>query len=213
MDGISRGCFISIEGIEGCGKSTQCTLLKEWLEERGVDVLLAREPGGTEISEKIRGILLDPVNTDMDHRTELLLYLASRSQIVQELLLPARKSGKIVLVDRYSDSTLAYQGYGRGLRMEEIIPINSFASRELVPDLTILLDLDPEMGLDRKRRETETEGDRLEMENLAFHRKVREGFLDIARRDPGRVVIVDSNRAIREIQADIRKIVSEKLSL
>ncbi len=213
MDGISRGCFISIEGIEGCGKSTQSALLKEWLEEKGADVLLAREPGGTEISEKIRDILLDPDNTGMDHRTELLLYLASRSQIVQEMLLPALKGGKIVIVDRYSDSTLAYQGYGRGLRMEEILPINSFASRELIPDLTILLDLDPEEGLDRKEKETGREGDRLEMETLAFHQKVREGFLDIARSNPRRVVVVDSNREILEIQDEIRKIVSEKLSI
>jgi len=215
MDGISRGCFISIEGIEGCGKSTQSALLKEWLEERGVGVLLAREPGGTEISEKIRDILLDPVNTDMDHRTELLLYLASRSQIVQELLSPALKEGKVVIVDRYSDSTLAYQGYGRGLQLEEILAINSFASRDLSPDLTILLDLDPERGFGRKGEGTGTgkKGDRLEMETLVFHRKIRQGFLEIARNEPQRVVVVDSDRVIREVRDDIRKIVSEKFSL
>lgn len=215
MEGISRGFFISIEGIEGCGKSTQSALLKEWLEERGVDVLLAREPGGTEISEKIRDILLDPVNIGMDPRTELLLYLASRSQIVQELLLPALKGGKVVIVDRYSDSTLAYQGYGRGLRMEKILPINSFASRDLIPDLTIVLDLDPESGFERKGRGTGTgrQGDRLEMETLAFHRKIREGFLDIARNEPDRVVVIDSSRGIREIQDDIRDALSEKLPI
>jgi dTMP kinase len=215
MAANSRGHFISIEGIEGCGKSTQTSLLKGWLEKKGERVLLAREPGGTEISEKIREILLDPMNARMDHRTELLLYLASRSQIVQELLLPALDSGQIVLVDRYSDSTLAYQGYGRGLDTGEIRFINSFASRDLLPDLTFLLDLDPVEGLKRKGmgNEARKQGDRLEMEHLAFHLKVREGFLDIARDNPRRIVLVDADREIQEIHADIQRVISERLPL
>jgi dTMP kinase len=215
MNKGSPGHFISIEGIEGCGKSTQAALLRDWLEVKGLQVLLAREPGGPAISEKIRGILLDPANVSMDHRTELLLYLASRSQFVQELLLPALHDGKIVLVDRYVDSTLAYQGYGRGLDVKDIELMNSFASRDIVPELTFLLDLDPVKGLERKGMGDgkESKGDRLEMESLEFHRKVREGFLSIARLDPDRVVVVRAEKKIEEISSEIQKVCVERFGL
>jgi len=209
------GHFVSIEGIEGCGKSTQAALLRDWLETRDKQVLLAREPGGPAISEKIRGILLDPGNASMDHRTELLLYLASRSQFVQELLLPALHDGKIVIVDRYVDSTLAYQGYGRGLDVGDIELMNSFASRDLIPELTFLLDLDPVKGFERKGMGDggESKGDRLEMESLQFHRKVREGFLSIARSDPDRVVVVGAEKEIEEVSSEIQKVFTERFGL
>jgi len=210
-----RGFFVSIEGIEGCGKSTHAALLRDWLEARGKQVLLAREPGGTTISEEIRKILLDPANALMDSRTELLLYLASRSQIVQELLLPALEEGRIVVVDRYVDSTLAYQGWGRGIEAAEIRRLNSFASRDLMPDLTILLDLMPSAGLQRKQKSGRARvyGDRLEQEELAFHEKVREGFLALARGEPSRIRAVDSNRDIGAVQAEIRTLLVERLHI
>jgi dTMP kinase len=208
----SLGRFVTIEGIEGCGKSTHSALLKDWLVEKDLRVVLAREPGGTVISEKIREILLDPMNVSMDHRTELLLYLASRSQIIQELLLPALKEGCIVIVDRYSDSTLAYQGFGREIDVGEIRSMNSFASRDLVPDLTFLLDLDPVEGFRRKEEGSDREirGDRLEMEDLEFHRKIREGFLSIAKSDPERIAVVRADVMVDEVQAEIRRIYSER---
>jgi dTMP kinase len=206
MKYAGKGFFLSFEGIEGCGKSTHAALFKEWLEGNKVPVLLSREPGGTVISEGIRRILLDPQNTSMDHRTELLLYLASRSQVVRERIKPALDRGMIVLVDRYVDSTLAYQGYGRGLDMEDIRRMNAFASRGLVPDLTFLLDLDPDVGFSRKEKagETATKRDRIEREGPSFHRKIREGFLSIAAGDPGRIVIVRSDREIDKVQQEIR---------
>ncbi len=211
----SSGHFISIEGIEGCGKSTQAALLGDWLGNKGLKVLLAREPGGPAISEKIREILLDPVNASMDHRTELLLYLASRSQFVQEFLLPAIQVGKMVIVDRYIDSTLAYQGYGRGLDVRSIELMNSFASRDLVPELTILLDLDPVEGLRRKGMQGSgnSAGDRLEMESLEFHRRVREGFLAIAGSDPERVVVLRAENEIWKISSEIKSVFSERFDL
>ncbi len=215
MDSNARGCLVSLEGIEGCGKSTQAALLRDWLEARGLPVLLAREPGGTSISEKIRDILLDPANASMDHRTELLLYLSSRSQIVKELLLPALAEGKIVVVDRYLDSTLAYQGHARGLDEGEIRLLNSFASRDLLPDVTFLLDLDPVEGFRRigSGRGERAKGDRLEMEGLKFHQKVRAGFLAIAEAEPDRVVVVRAERVIGEVQSEIQRVLAGRFSI
>lgn len=215
MDLNAQGHLVSVEGIEGCGKSTQAALLRDWLEARGLPVLLAREPGGTSISEKIRDILLDPANASMDHRTELLLYLSSRSQIVKELLLPALSEGKIVVVDRYVDSTLAYQGCARGLDEKDIRLMNSFASRDLVPDVTFLLDLDPAEGFRRigSGRGEKAKGDRLEMEGLEFHRKVREGFLSIAEAEPDRIILIRAERGIGEIQSEIERVLAGILSI
>jgi dTMP kinase len=213
MNAQLPGRFISFEGIEGCGKSTHAARLRDFLRDRGLPVILSREPGGTVISEKIREILLDPAHTMMDHRTELLLYLASRSQVVQELLLPALASGKTILIDRYIDSTLAYQGWGRELDLDEIERLNRFASRDLVPDLTFLLDLDPEEGLRRIAHLSGSGHDRLEQETLAFHRKVRAGFLTLAERDPDRIVVIRTDRRAEDVGAEIARHTVERFSL
>jgi dTMP kinase len=207
------GRFVTFEGIEGCGKSTHASRLRDALCADGLPVLLTREPGGTAISEKIREILLDPAHEGMDPRAELLLYLASRAQVVAELLLPALESGTIVLVDRYTDSTVAYQGGGRGLDFEEIRRLNAFAARGLVPDLTFLLDLEPAEGLGRITGVSGSGPDRLERETLEFHRRVREGFLALAEREPDRIVVVRTDRDLGTVSAEIRRIVSERLSL
>jgi len=192
--------FITFEGIEGCGKSTQSRLLKEFLEESGVPVMHTREPGGPKISEEIRKILLSNDNAEMVPETELLLYMASRSQHTAEWIIPALNEGKLVISDRYYDSTLAYQGAARKLDRSIIDVITKFATYNLVPDLTILIDLPAEKGLSRIHVDV---ADRLESESMDFHRKVREGFLDLAHEEKERYLIVDGTGSIDEIHSQI----------
>lgn len=194
--------FITFEGPEGSGKTTQLKLLAEWLRERGCDVLATREPGGTAISEAIRGILLDPTHTEMQPEAEILLFSAARAQIVAQVIRPHLQGGGIVLCDRYADSTLAYQGYGRGLDLDTLRAITAFATGGLVPDLTIYLDIAIEKGL---RRKLPQEWNRLEAQAQAFHQRVREGYLEMAAGEPDRWLSVDAFQPIADIQAAIRK--------
>ncbi len=199
---MKRGIFISFEGPDGCGKSTQIGLLEEYLREQGLDVVRVREPGGTPISEKIREIILDKKNSEMSARTEALLYAASRAQLTAEVIEPALKAGSMVLSDRFMDSSIAYQGFGRGLG-EGVRLINEFAVGELQPDLTFLLDLSPEKG--RARLLKDGEPDRLESEAMSFHRAVYEGYLELSRIYADRFVVVDADRPVEDIAEDIRK--------
>ena len=200
--------FITFEGIEGSGKSTQLLHLLDHLQTLGYQVVATREPGGCPISNSIRTLLLDPENDKMASRTELLLYSASRAQHVVEFIRPALKAGKIVLCDRFSDATTVYQGAGRGLDMKQIENINSFAGDGLVPDLTLLLDYPAEAGLQRAiaRNHTsdlESEG-RFELEALSFHQRIRQGYLDLAA-DEERIQIID---ALGDVEAVAKRMIS-----
>jgi len=196
--------FITFEGIEGSGKSTQAKLLVEYLRGKGLNVILTREPGGVELSEKIRSILIE-TGLDISPRAELLLFLASRAQHTDGLIRPSLQKGHIVVCDRYIDASVAYQGYGRGLSIEMIKRLNDWATGGIRPNLTVLLDLSPEEGLKRVR--TSKKMDRIEGENLEFHRRVREGYLEIARSDPDRFLVLDATRSMEEIQRFIREAV------
>lgn len=193
--------FITFEGGEGSGKSTQIALLAQVLRSLGYRVLTVREPGSSAIGESIRSTLLDPVNAGMSPRAELLLYEAARAQVVDEIIRPALEEGAVVLADRYYDSTTAYQGFGRGLRLDDIEPLNLFAVGGLVPDRTIVLDLPADEGL-RRARDT-GQPDRLEQEALAFHERVREGFLDVALTEPERVRVVDATLDVDTVHGDV----------
>lgn len=194
--------FIIFEGPEGSGKSTQLKLLEEWLSGRGHDVLATREPGGTSISEAVRSILLDPANTAMRPVTEILLFSAARAQIVAQVIRPHMERGGIVLCDRYADSTLAYQGYGRGLDLDTLRAITAFATGGLVPHLTVYLDIAIEDGL---RRKSAQEWNRLEDQTLTFHRRVRQGYLEMAAAEPERWLVLDAAQPIAGVQSAIRE--------
>ena len=202
--------FITFEGPDGSGKTTQIRLLVEWLQELGHAVALTREPGGTEIGDQIRAVVHDPSNTAIDPRTEILLYSADRAQHVAECVLPALAKGKVVISDRYADSTLAYQGYGRALDLETLQRITDFATRRLKPDLTLYLDIAPHVGLQR-RQAGGGEWNRLDAEALEFHQRVRDGYLALMSGDPDRWVMIDAARSIEEVQADIRACVQARL--
>lgn len=199
--------FITFEGPEGSGKTTQIRQLHEYLRDLGERVLLTREPGGTGIGDQIRAVLHDVRNTDMLPNTEILLYSASRAQIVGQAIRPALMAGQIVLCDRYADSTMAYQGYGHGLDLAALAAITRFATGGLKPDLTIYLDIPVAEGLLRKRaayEAGESELNRMDRKELEFHQRVRAGYLEMAANEPERWAIVDASRAIADIQADIR---------
>lgn len=204
-----NGLFITVEGVEGCGKSTQIVLLKEYLESRGRDVIVTREPGGTLIAEAIRGILLDPGNSALSPMAEALLYAAARAQHVDERIRPALEAGKVVICDRFADSTTAYQGAGRELPEETIHSLHAHATRGTWPHLTIIIDLPAEMGLKRARRVSEL--DRIEMEPIEFHQRVREGFLAIAQNEPDRVHVIDGTQTVEDVAASIRNLVEPLL--
>ena len=191
--------FITLEGPEGSGKTTAVEAAVKALEEKGYEIVRTREPGGTPIAEQIRNVILDKANTKMDPRTEALLYAASRRQHLVEKVWPALKEGKIVICDRYLDSSLAYQGGARGLGVEEILNINLFATENTWPDLTLLFDIKPEVGLARIASNADREVNRLDLEKLDFHNKVRDTFLVLAKRYPDRYVIIDASLSREEV--------------
>ena len=202
--------FITFEGSEGCGKSTQIQLLAEFLRQQGYYVLLTREPGGTVIGEQIRAILANRENTMMQLRTEILLFQASRAQLVEELIKPHLAGGGIVLCDRYADSTIAYQGYGyRNIELEQLRALVHFATAGLQPDLTLLLDLDVEIGLSRRSKGGQI--NRLDTYDLDFYQRVRQGYHELARQQPLRWVTIDAAQPFAKVQEDIRQAVSERL--
>jgi dTMP kinase len=196
---LRRGRLIAFEGVEGAGKSTQLELLRQELEKLGCQVTTTREPGGTPAGEQIRSILLDRGST-LDARAEALLFAAARAQLVEQVIRPALERGEVVLCDRYLDSSLAYQGTARGLGQEPVIAINRFATGGLLPDLVVLLRLDPAEGLARGRGRR----DRIEGLDLEFHRKVARGFLDLAEAGPDRFVVVDAASPPETVAAEVR---------
>ncbi|MCR5309600.1 MAG: dTMP kinase [Bacilli bacterium] len=191
--------FITLEGPEGSGKTTAVNAAVAQLEKLGYSIVRTREPGGTPISEQIRNVILDKANTAMDPRTEALLYAASRRQHLVEKVWPAVKEGKIVICDRYLDSSLAYQGGARGLGIENILNINMFATEGTFPDLTLLFDIDPEVGLARIAANASREVNRLDLEKLDFHKSVRNTFLDLAKQYPDRFVVIDASKSQEEV--------------
>lgn len=191
--------FITFEGPEGAGKSTQCRLLAGWLHEKGEDVLITRQPGGDPVGSKLRDIMLDRSQEPLTAQAELLLMMADRSMSVAAVIQPHLNRGGTVICDRYADSSVAYQGYGRGLDIDLIDRLNEFATGGLWPDLTILIDIDPSLGLARQAERT-----RMEDERLDFHRRVHVGFLDIARRNPGRFATVDGDGDVARIAERVR---------
>ncbi|MCD6289820.1 MAG: dTMP kinase [Anaerolineae bacterium] len=207
------GLFVTFEGPEGSGKTTQIRLLGEWLRARGYDVLVTREPGGTAIGDRIRDILLDPAHTEMYPEAEVFLFSAARAQLVREVIRPHLARGGLVLCDRYADSTLAYQGYGRGLDLKRLEAITEFATGGLRPDVIIYLDLPVEEGLARRQRARGGEWNRLDAEQLVFHRRVREGYLQMAAAEPHRWLVLDARQPIDSLQQAIRKRLAERLQL
>jgi dTMP kinase len=207
---LNRGVFISLEGIEGCGKSTQARMLSDYVSELGYCVVLTREPGGTPIAEKIREMLLDPRNQNMTSRTELLLYLASRSQHVEQIIMPALQDGKIVICERFNDATRAYQGYARGLDMNLIEDLLRISTGNLEPDFTIILDLEVKEGLIRAEK-FKNYRDRLESESLDFHDKVKKGYLTIAQNNPERVRVVDAKGTIEDVHFRLKQYINHDL--
>lgn len=193
------GLFVCFEGGEGAGKSTQSRLLHDWLVERGETVLLTFEPGDTEVGKELRRIVLDPATGDLSPRTEALLYAADKAEHVDHVVLPALARGEVVITDRYVDSALAYQGAGRTLAVAEVEAVNRWATRDLRPHLTVVLDLEPQAGLGRF-----TERDRIEGQSLEFHQRVRQGFLDLAAAAPEHYLVLDARAPIDEIAAAIR---------
>lgn len=196
------GYFITIEGPEGAGKTTAIEGLMKQLQAEGISAVLTREPGGIEIAEKIREVILDKNHTAMDGRTEALLYAAARRQHLVEKVLPALGEGKLVLCDRFIDSSLAYQGHARGLGIDEVLSINEFAIQDKWPDLTLFFDVAPEVGLQRIAANSRRETNRLDMEKLPFHQKVYEGYQEVLRRYPQRIVKIDAAKEPEEVVAD-----------
>jgi dTMP kinase len=209
---MTRGWFITLEGIEGSGKTTQAAILAGALRSRGNQVMVTREPGGTRAGELIRAIFLDS-SVSLEVTAELLLVLADRAQHVREKLRPALQAGQIVISDRYSDSTIAYQGYGRGFDLKLVRDLNRLASDGITPDLTIILDCAPETGLDRSKAragDAVHTRDRFEREQIEFHRRVCDGFHAIARDEPSRVSLIDSNRETGDVSAAILRLVLDR---
>jgi dTMP kinase len=191
--------FISFEGIDGCGKSTLMEQLTNWLTRAGIPWIKTREPGGTPIGEKIREILLDPAFSEMSGRAEVLLYSASRAQLTDNVIVPAMKKGSWVLTDRFVDATFAYQGFGRGFDLERLKIIQEWTTKGLWPDRTILLDCDPDTALTRLGARNGGDGDRIEQEDPAFHRKVRKGYLALAEKEPERFLVLDASKPLEEV--------------
>jgi dTMP kinase len=206
------GFFITFEGPDGSGKSTQIHGLAQYLKTLGQEVWLTREPGGTDIGEEIRDLLHDLRHREMQARAEILLYSASRAQLVGQEIRARLARGETVLCDRYADSTLAYQGYGHGLDLDTLRLITSFATGGLQPDLTLLFDLDPAVGLKRRQADG-VEWNRLDAYDLAFHQRVREGYHQLAQAEPGRWVTLDATLERGELQEEVRRVVAKRLAL
>jgi dTMP kinase len=207
---VSKGLFITFEGPEGSGKTSQMAILAEFLRQEGWPVLATREPGGTPIGDQIRGVLFDLENKAMTPRAELLLFQASRAQLVEQIIRPCLEDGGVVLCDRYADSTLAYQGYGhQKFDVTQMRSLIEFATGGLKPALTLLLDVDVEVGL--RRRAQDGEWNRLDDYDLAFHQRVRQGYWEMLGAEPERWVTVDAEKPPEQVQAAIRRIVMEKL--
>ncbi|HHV99724.1 MAG TPA: dTMP kinase [Clostridiaceae bacterium] len=200
---MKKGLFITIEGMDGSGKTTQINMIRDYISEKGYNVMLAREPGGTKISEKIRDIILDPANGAMAAITEVLLYASARAQLVAEVIKPAVESGSVVVCDRFIDSSFAYQGFGRGIDIKTIADVNRAAIDGMMPDLTFFIDMSPEIAL--KRRMASSEADRIEKEHMEFHMKAYNGYKELARLYPERIKTIDGNRTVEEISQEIRK--------
>ena len=194
------GCFITVEGIDGCGKSTQARLLVEDLERAGYDVLALREPGGVAISEKIRALLLDPAHAEMSATCELLLYEAARAQLVHEVVAPALAAGRVVVCDRFYDSTTAYQGFAGGVPLDAVMQANELAVGACAPDLTLVFDIDPTLAAERTASRTQ---DRMEAKGAAYQQRVAEGFRAIAAAEPARVKLIDAARDVDTIHAEV----------
>jgi dTMP kinase len=204
---MTKGIFITFEGPEGAGKTTIISMLAERLENS----LLTREPGGIDIAEQIRSVILAKENTAMDARTEALLYAAARRQHLVEKVKPALEEGKIVLCDRFVDSSLAYQGYARGLGVDEVLGINQFAILDMMPELTLYFDIEPELGFQRISKNKGREVNRLDLESLDFHHKVRKGYQLLLERFPERIVKIDASRSLEEVLEDAAKIIEDRL--
>lgn len=197
--------FITFEGIDGCGKTTQAKLLAKWLEENGHSVVLTREPGGTEVAEKIRNVILTPTNEELNGIAEILLYASSRAQHVSNLIKPLLESGNIVISDRFYDSSIAFQGYGLGYDRNFIESVNKIAMQGITPDIVFVIDIDP---IESERRSIRKNKDRIELRDNNFHTRVREGFLEVASRSIKHYVI-NGNKSINEIQEEIRQVIGE----
>lgn len=202
--------FITLEGPEGSGKTTQARVLHQHFRERGRAAMLVREPGGTPLGDKLRDILMFGNDLGISPRAELLLFIAARAQLVDQVIRPHLETGETVICDRYADSTLAYQGYGRALSIPEIKAINHFATGGLVPDLTLILDIPPEIGLARNQK-GEPAVDRFEQESLEFHRRVRKGYLEVAKAEPNRCIVIDATRPAEQVWETIREAVERKM--
>ena len=202
--------FITLEGPEGSGKTSQMAPLADFLRQQGQEVLVTREPGGTPISDQIRSVIMNLENTAMNPRTEILLFLAARAQLVAQVIRPALEEGKMVVCDRYADSTLAYQGYGHGNDLDLLRRFLHFTTGGLLPDLTLLLDVDVEDGI-RRKHSGGSEWNRMDAYTLAFHQRVRQGYLELAHADPGRWVIIDASQPPAAVQAALRQALARSI--
>ena len=210
---MSKGFLVSLEGPEGAGKTSVLEAIIPILEDRGIEVLSTREPGGVLIGEKIREVILDPSHTEMDAKTELLLYIASRRQHLVEKVLPALEAGKLVIMDRFIDSSVAYQGFGRGLDIEAIDWLNEFATDGLKPDLTLYFDIEVEEGLARSAANSDREVNRLDMEGLDLHRKVRQGYLSLLEKETDRIVKIDASLPLDQVIANTQQLLFDRMGL
>ena len=210
---MSKGFLVSLEGPEGAGKTSVLEALIPILEDRGVEVLTTREPGGVLIGEKIREVILDPSHTEMDPKTELLLYIASRRQHLVEKVLPALAAGKLVIMDRFIDSSVAYQGFGRGLDIDAIDWLNEFATDGLKPDLTLYFDIEVEEGLARIAANSDREVNRLDMEGLDLHRKVRRGYLSLLEKETDRIEKLDASLPLDQVIENTQQLLFDRMGL
>ena len=206
---MKKGIFITIEGTDGCGKSTQIPLISEYLKEKGITVNILREPGGTFAGEKIREILLYSGKECICNETEVLLYAAARAQIVDEKIVPFLENGEAVICDRFIDSSLAYQGFGRKIDISDVLEINKIAMKNIWPDITFFIDISPEEAI--KRRKNESAADRIEQEGMEFHRRVYEGFRILADRYPERIKIIDGHMSVEQTFKNIKHYLEEML--
>ncbi|MBR1736144.1 MAG: dTMP kinase [Firmicutes bacterium] len=195
------GLLITLEGTDGAGKTTQIKLLEKYLKNKGYEVLCTREPGGTDISEKIRKLIIDPENTEMSPLTEALLYSAARAQLVKQVIIPALKGGSIVICDRFVDSSIVYQGIARGLGAEMIAELNKYATGGLIPDITFFLRLESGVGINRKKKQDKL--DRIELEKESFHKRVLAGYIELCKKNPERIKTIDASKSIDDIHGII----------